>query len=39
LKKGDTAVRSESLEQFRATVKADRGKWAEIVKASGAKID
>ena len=25
--------------QFRATVKADRAKWAEIVKASGAKID
>jgi tripartite-type tricarboxylate transporter receptor subunit TctC len=34
-----TAARSESLEQFRATVKADRAKWAEIVKASGAKID
>ena len=31
--------RSESVEQFRATVKADRAKWAEIVKASGAKID
>ena len=34
-----TAVRSETLEQFRATVKADRAKWAEIVKTSGAKID
>ena len=27
------------VEQFRATVKADRAKWAEIVKTSGAKID
>jgi tripartite-type tricarboxylate transporter receptor subunit TctC len=34
-----TAARSETLDQFRATVKADRVKWAEIVKASGAKID
>jgi tripartite-type tricarboxylate transporter receptor subunit TctC len=34
-----TAVRSESLDQFKATVKSDRAKWAEIVKASGAKID
>jgi tripartite-type tricarboxylate transporter receptor subunit TctC len=34
-----TASRSETLEQFRATLKADRAKWAEIVKASGAKID
>ena len=34
-----TAMRSESIEQFRATVKADRAKWAEIVKTSGAKID
>jgi tripartite-type tricarboxylate transporter receptor subunit TctC len=34
-----TTVRSETVEQFRATVKADRAKWAEIVKASGAKID
>ncbi len=34
-----TSVRSETLEQFRATVKADRAKWADIVKASGAKID
>jgi tripartite-type tricarboxylate transporter receptor subunit TctC len=34
-----TAVRSETLEQFRATVKSDRVKWAEIVKTSGAKID
>ena len=34
-----TASRSESVEQFRATIKADRARWAEIVKASGAKID
>jgi tripartite-type tricarboxylate transporter receptor subunit TctC len=34
-----TASRSESVEQFRATIKADRAKWAEIVKTSGAKID
>jgi len=34
-----TAMRGETLGQFRATVKADRAKWAEIVKASGAKID
>ena len=34
-----TASRSESVEQFRATVKSDRAKWGEIVKASGAKID
>lgn len=34
-----TAVRSETVEQFRATVKSDRAKWAEIVKVSGAKID
>jgi len=34
-----TASRVETVEQFRATVKADRAKWAEIVKASGAKVD
>jgi tripartite-type tricarboxylate transporter receptor subunit TctC len=34
-----TAVRSETLEQFRATVKSDRAKWADVVKASGASID
>ncbi len=34
-----TSVRSETLEQFKATVKADRAKWAEVVKVSGAKID
>jgi tripartite-type tricarboxylate transporter receptor subunit TctC len=34
-----TSVRSETLEQFRATVKSDRAMWAGIVKASGAKID
>lgn len=31
--------RWESPEQFRATVKADRAKWAEVVKAIGATID
>ena len=31
--------RYETLEQFRATVKADRAKWAEVVKAVGATID
>jgi tripartite-type tricarboxylate transporter receptor subunit TctC len=31
--------RWETPEQFRATVKADRAKWAEVVKASGATID
>ena len=31
--------RYETAEQFRATVKADRAKWAEVVKASGASID
>ena len=34
-----TSVAQRDVEQFRATVKADRAKWAEIVKASGAKID
>jgi tripartite-type tricarboxylate transporter receptor subunit TctC len=34
-----TASRSESVEQFRATIKSDRAKWGEIVKSSGAKID
>ena len=34
-----TSVRSETLDQFKATVKSDRAKWAEIVKVSGAKID
>ena len=29
----------ETPEQFRATVKANRAKWAEVVKASGATID
>ena len=28
--------RYETAERFRATVKADRAKWAEVVKASGA---
>ena len=31
--------RYETLDQFRATVKADRAKWAEVVKAVGAKIE
>ena len=31
--------RYETLEQFKATVKADRAKWAEVVKAIGATID
>lgn len=31
--------RWESPAQFKATVKADRAKWAEVVKASGASID
>jgi tripartite-type tricarboxylate transporter receptor subunit TctC len=31
--------RYETLEQFRATVTADRAKWAEVVRASGASID
>jgi tripartite-type tricarboxylate transporter receptor subunit TctC len=31
--------RYETVGQFRATVKADRAKWAEVVKASGASID
>jgi tripartite-type tricarboxylate transporter receptor subunit TctC len=31
--------RSESVEQFRATVKSDRAKWAAVVKATGATID
>jgi tripartite-type tricarboxylate transporter receptor subunit TctC len=34
-----TSSRSESVDQFRATIKADRAKWAEIVKSSGAKVD
>ena len=31
--------RYETLEQFKATVKRDRAKWAEVVKAVGAKVD
>jgi tripartite-type tricarboxylate transporter receptor subunit TctC len=31
--------RYETVVQFHATVKADRAKWAEVVKASGASID
>ena len=33
------APRYETVDQFRATVKADRAKWADVVKASGASID
>jgi tripartite-type tricarboxylate transporter receptor subunit TctC len=32
-------IRYETPEQFRATVKADRARWAEVVKAAGATID
>lgn len=35
---GDTP-RYETLAQFKATVKADRAKWAEVVKSVGAKIE
>ena len=31
--------RYEALDQFKATVKADRAKWAEVVKQVGAKVD
>ncbi|MEO7402050.1 MAG: tripartite tricarboxylate transporter substrate binding protein [Burkholderiales bacterium] len=31
--------RIETVEQFRATVKEDRAKWAAVVKASGATVD
>jgi tripartite-type tricarboxylate transporter receptor subunit TctC len=31
--------RYETIDQFKATVKADRAKWAEVVKAVGAKIE
>jgi len=31
--------RAETVEQFRATVHADRAKWAAVVKASGASVD
>jgi tripartite-type tricarboxylate transporter receptor subunit TctC len=31
--------RIETVEQFRATVKADRARWAAVVKAAGATID
>ncbi len=33
------SVRLETPEQFRATVKANRLKWAEVVKAAGIRID
>ena len=33
------SVRIESPEQFRATVKANRQKWAEVVKAANISID
>ena len=31
--------RYETLDQFKATVKRDRARWAETVKAVGAKVD
>jgi tripartite-type tricarboxylate transporter receptor subunit TctC len=31
--------RYETIEQFKATVKRDRARWAEVVKAVGAKVD
>jgi len=33
------AVRIETPEQFRATVRANRAKWAEVVKAANISID
>jgi tripartite-type tricarboxylate transporter receptor subunit TctC len=33
------SIRYETPEQFRATVKADKTRWAEVVKAAGATID
>ena len=33
------ALRSETVEQFRETVKRDRAAWAEVVKKSGASVD
>ncbi len=33
------AIRYETPEQFRATVKADKAKWADVVKTAGATID
>jgi tripartite-type tricarboxylate transporter receptor subunit TctC len=31
--------RYETVEQFHATVQADRARWAEVAKASGASVD
>ena len=33
------AVRYETPDQFKATIKKDRAQWAEVVKKSGATID
>ena len=33
------ALRPETVEQFRETVKKDRAAWAEVVKSSGASVD
>jgi tripartite-type tricarboxylate transporter receptor subunit TctC len=33
------SIRYETPEQFRATVKTDKARWAEVVKAAGATID
>ena len=39
LESAGNSVRIESPEQFRATVKANRAKWAEVVKAANITID
>jgi tripartite-type tricarboxylate transporter receptor subunit TctC len=36
---GGNTIRIESPEQFRATVKANRAKWAEVVRAANVSID
>ncbi len=35
----ETPPRYETIEQFQATVKRDRAKWADVVKTVGAKIE
>jgi tripartite-type tricarboxylate transporter receptor subunit TctC len=39
LESAGNTVRVETPEQFRATVKANRAKWAEVVKAANITID
>ena len=39
LNNGGNTPRYETIEQFKATIKADRLKWAKVVKESGATID